>query len=476
MGTSATDHADIQAIVKGFGYRYPVARYSMLRLADSAEVNQRFLQSLPEALDIAEIPTSIAALASSNSVSPDSASPNSAITVGLSFAGLAKLGVSPSTLRSFPLEFCQGMAARSALNSDTGPSAPHLWEPFWTDGVDVVLGIVAGSVEAAEQTHQRLRAFIDNTANERGEIVDHIQEVGTDHGQRIFGPEQGGHPRPIEHFGFRDGVSTTPIEGLIDGDSPKIKGAGRLDHAGDWHAIAAGEFLYGYTDEIGEIPTGPQPSSIARNGTYLVYRKLQQNVDVFHRYVQQLADDLDLDADTVAAKIVGRKHDGQPLVTTNGINDFDYSADPRGRQCPLGSHVRRTNPRDSLGFQSLLVDRHRMARRGITYGQPFDGPDSGDRGLLFLALNVDIGRQFEFVQREWVNFGNDFDQGADRDPLTGSHEPDLGEMTFHYDKANPVVTAKALPRFVDTRGGEYFFVPGCDGYRRVIEGSFGPTS
>ncbi len=476
MGTSATDHTDIQAILQGFGHQYKVARYVMIRLSDSPTVNQGFLQRLPGALGIAEVPTSVQTLNGNQ--------PPVAVTTAFSYQGLEKLGVPSTTLTTFPEDFSAGMASRAAINCDTGRSAPNEWESFWGDGVDVLIGIIAGSNELATEAHERLWTLLGAFEAERGDVPDPIVEAGSDQGQRIYGPIRDGYERPIEHFGFRDGVSNTPIRGLIDDSSPKVRGAGRLDAKGDWHPIAAGEFLFGYNDEIGESPESPQPASIAQNGTFLVYRKLSQNVELFRRYLDDVAAQLGLDPAMVAEKMVGRRKNGDPLVETfNGLNDFDFAEDPHGRQCPLGSHVRRTNPRDSLGFQSLLVDRHRMARRGITYGEPAEVGNADpsnddpfpDRGLLFLALNIDIARQFEFVQSEWVNFGNDFDQGSDCDPLTGSHGHGEGRMALHYDNQNPAITCSAIPRFVETRGGEYFFVPGCDGYRLIIEGKFGPS-
>jgi deferrochelatase/peroxidase EfeB len=193
--------------------------------------------------------------------------------------------------------------------------------------------------------------------------------------------------------------------------------------------------------------------------------------------------------------MVGRARSGVPLVPRNADedhNDFTYEDDKYGMQCPLGSHLRRTNPRDSLGFQTLLVDRHRMMRRGIPYGNlvprgramseinPLDttaGPDQPypGQGLMFLALNVDIRRQFEFVQSQWVNFGNDLKQGSDRDPIVGAHHathPQHNRIVVLTDSDEAVVVCPEIPSFVETRGGDYFFLPGLHAYAAIAGGQF----
>jgi deferrochelatase/peroxidase EfeB len=197
-------------------------------------------------------------------------------------------------------------------------------------------------------------------------------------------------------------------------------------------------------------------------------------------------------ADELAEKFVGRTRNGAPLVNRQAAdrNDFRYEDDPQGMVCPLGSHLRRSNPRDSLGFQTLLVDRHRILRRGIPYGQlvprgramsdinPLDDAADADtpypgQGLIFLALNVDIRRQFEFIQSQWVNFGNDLRQGSDRDPVVGAHNRQSGghnRIVLLTEKAEGVVVCPEIPSFVETRGGDYFFLPGLHAYAAIAGG------
>ena len=137
-------------------------------------------------------------------------------------------------------------------------------------------------------------------------------------------------------------------------------------------------------------------------------------------------------------KFVGRWRDGTPVELSPDapdpalVNDpdrntnFTYGQDPDGVRCPLGAHIRRANPRDSFGFHGELVNRRRIMRRGLPYGEyvPEGQPvsDEDDRGVIFMALNASIFRQFEFVQQQWIEYGNDAHQGSDKDALLGNHD------------------------------------------------------
>ena len=133
--------------------------------------------------------------------------------------------------------------------------------------------------------------------------------------------------------------------------------------------------------------------------------------------------------------------------------------------------MRRTNPRDSLGFGGRTMSRRRLIRRGIPYGKYLEpGKQDGEsRGIIFLAFNSGFD-QFEFVQQIWVNFGDDFEQGNDIDPIAGSRES--GRMMIPGDEATgrrPFICFD-IPRFVTTKGGDYFFVPSLTGLRLLTSG------
>ena len=242
---------------------------------------------------------------------------------------------------------------------------------------------------------------------------------------------------------------------------------------------------------MGEIPLAPVPPALARNGSFMVQRKLEQDVDGFRDYLKQKAtevsspDDETVTADYLAAKIVGRQRDGTPLASAKELNDFRFMDDLAGTQCPLGAHMRRANPRDALGLNadvckkngSTLVDRHRVLRRAITYGEPVPTDkkqkdiNTDGQGLMFMTLQTSISRQFEFVHQQWINFGNDLNQGDDRDPLVGIQNG-RGRMSIPGDTAKPTVICGSLPQFVTTRGGDYFFLPGVSAFDRLADGAF----
>jgi len=479
VSNAALEHWDIQALFRGFGVVWPWAYYSHCALTDDAAQNRRFVRELARAFD-AEGPTSVATL-DANKDNPEF---SFAYNIAFSHPGLKKLAVNAEYLFSFPQPYIEGMRDRSSIIGDKHLSTPEYWEEQWRDrGVHVIIAIYARSESAREEACKLLQSHLDAFG---------VMEKGNDHAHRFVSDEQEvwiddptSQPTPgkvLEHFGFQDGISNPPIRGL-HANQEKFRGSGKLLANGTWEPLAAGEFLYGYTDEIGEIPVGPKQIDFTRNGSYLVYRKLSQDVDGFRNYIGETAESHGMSADFLASKFVGRDRDGKTLATDSrhgaDINDFLYEEDIRGTGCPLGSHARRANPRDTLGFDSMLVDRHRILRRAITYGklvprgkkqasvndeQEFAAAKGGDavsfpeQGLIFLALNVDLDRQFEFVQSEWINYGNDFNQGECRDPLIGCQ--DDGRMLIPGDGDSETIICSKLPRFIETRGGDYFFLPG----------------
>jgi Dyp-type peroxidase family len=299
-----------------------------------------------------------------------------------------------------------------------------------------------------------------------------------------------------EPFGFRDGISQPTVAGLGRTDTPA-------------NTIKAGEFVLGYENEYGRytdrptVPASADPGNIlpahadtanrhdlGRNGTYLVIRQLGQDVTAFWRFVDDAArgpngQTGDAARTRLAAKMVGRWPNGAPVTvspdrddpTLSDLNDFGYGkTDGDGLNCPVGAHVRRTHPRDSLDpdpgtDRSIELDkRHRLLRRGRAYGStvaPEDrlagAPDDEPRGIHFITLCANITRQFEFVQHTWINntkFDGLYD---DVDPLVGRRGPDGATFTI---PGTPVrQRLSGLPAFVTVRGGGYFFLPGLRALR-----------
>lgn len=451
MTGGVLDLRDIQAQFGGFDRHWPCGRFYYCRFRSAAAGRRLLARLLPLAhcLDV------------------DSGT-DVAVNVAFTHAGLRALELDATILGSFPPDFRQGMRHRASLNGDEGVDAPENWEPAWrAEPVHLWIGLYARS---AAQRDGWCAAF-DAWSKQDGEI----EIVGEQPVARFYADpavpmhiddpaSNAARAYVLEHFGFRDGVSNPAIAGMPPEDPA---GGGRLsEKTGAWSPLAAGEFLLGHVDGDGEMPLAPQPESLARNGSFMVLRKLEQDVDAFREYVAATARQAGVGADDLACRIIGRRRDGTPLVDESTLNAFSYADDPDGRRCPLGAHMRRANPRDTMGYGSVLVDRHRILRNGITYGAPVPAGKRQEeingaegQGLMFLAFNASFTRQFEFVTQQWIDFGNDLGQGNDRDPLCGRQLPD-GRMVVPGDGARPTVFCNKLRQFVRLRGGDYFFLPG----------------
>jgi deferrochelatase/peroxidase EfeB len=201
------------------------------------------------------------------------------------------------------------------------------------------------------------------------------------------------------------------------------------------------------------------------------------DVAAFRRYLREQASSPE-EEELLAAKMVGRWRSGAPLVLApdrddpalgadgNRNNDFGYADDMKGLKCPFSAHIRRVNPRDALKNDIVAVNLHHFLRRGTNYGSPLpEGvleDDGAERGGVFLLIGAHPGRQFEFVQSQWVTDGNFISHGTEQDPLLGNNE---GEGVFTIPKRPVRRRLQGLPSFVAVRGGEYCFMPGLRALR-----------
>ena len=276
---------------------------------------------------------------------------------------------------------------------------------------------------------------------------------------------------PIEHFGFLDGLSQPVIKGL-----PRAEHMKRVrPETYRLHAVAAGEFVLGQPNER-TIRT-PYPDGFGENGSYLVVRQMDQHVGAFNTLVKTLARHYDgastKDANELAAaKIMGRYRDGAPLTDMpreNGsFSSFGFAErDAAGLQCPIGSHIRRANPRDSREddpeISLRLSKRHRVMRRGRIYGDmaengEFQAKDEEGRGLLFMCVNADIAQQYEFVQQSWLNHTTFAGLDGEVDPVVSGLEPSEKRYTAP-DRPISAIVKRTQP-LTTVRGGGYFFLPG----------------
>jgi deferrochelatase/peroxidase EfeB len=233
----------------------------------------------------------------------------------------------------------------------------------------------------------------------------------------------------------------------------------------------------------------PQPDVLGRNGAFNAFRVLEQDVAAFEEFLAVQAAALAVDKEMVAAKLCGRWRSGAPLalVPTQAeaeafevdprlndprLNDFDYvERDPDGEICPIGAHIRRTNPRGGHIVQRGSNRSRALIRRGIPYGPAWDPDDAASRdtprGLLGNFLCASLAAQFEAMQYDWVNLGfQDPRITGTNDPLIGANDAKMSRFIWPRAGEEPV-ELRGFPRFVSTKGGAYTFLPSIPALRWI---------
>ncbi|KGK42111.1 peroxidase [Nitrincola sp. A-D6] len=368
--------------------------------------------------------------------------------VAISHAGLEALGLPEKSLKSFPIQFQEGMAGRAGQLLDHGPNAPENWDEAYKPGnCHIALTIYAIDKSALKAADVTAREILNQST---GVTLMGTHEFGAD--------ESAANP-----FGYRDSIS-----------QPTVKGAGVDAQPGQERAVAPGEFILGEKSETGAPLGMPVPGPLGRNGSFVVLRKYASRVGAFNDYLKSQAADED-GQDLIGAKMFGRWRGGAPLVLSpdrddeklgadsQRNNDFDFSDDRRGLMCPHSSHMRRLNPRDSQVTILTDVHIHRIIRRSSTYGPKWSrdvtqADDAAeDRGLFFIFISARAFDTIEFMQQEWINGGNFVDLGDERDPIVSLQESDGGRFTIPQKPARKRINA--VPTFNVMKGGEYMFMP-----------------
>ncbi len=483
--------ADVQGfITSGYGHLSHAA-YLFVEFRDPL-LAQRWVGSvLPAVTTASEWPTG---------PNGEKIKPVLAVNIAFTASGLAALGVPERVRCTFPVEFREGIAAehRSRILGDTEESAPTKWELGGPTLPPIHAAVLIHAVLPAELEHacHAQRALVALTGGGVVELEGSIQSG--------YRPE-GDH----EPFGFHDGIAQPSIAG--------ISGEG----------VPTGEFILGYPNHYGIVPPTPVvpaeldgrgllPSlanphhaserlrDFGANGLYVVYRKLQQEVAGFWKFVKEETLRGGEQADTqrmvwLASRLVGRWPSGAPLALSphrdeaqlRARNDFLYADDADGLSCPLGAHIRRSNPRDGLkpypAAQSLsMSEAHRLLRRARVFGPVlFDPTVLGDpmsaacraaldaltddgqaRGIHFFCVNASIRSQFEFVQQTWCNNPRFGGLNDNKDPITGDNDRADQPPSHMTIPGRPLRQRTGpLPRFVTVKAGAYLFMPGISALR-----------
>lgn len=388
--------------------------------------------------------------------------------VGLTPTGLRLAGISTRAHDALSGSFTAGMRAAADRLGDRYRSDPSHWSPPFRPEGDPP-GLPAVHAVVLRYGDGPLAPLVADGRR----LPDGVTALAT----TWDGARRAGDTEP---FGFRDNLTEPAVDGAgWHGGPPEVTpGNGAWDpEAGRWRAVAAGELVLGEVDESGAVAGLPDAAHLERNGSYLAIRKLEQDVAGFAAACAAWAAELGpgWTADEVAAQLVGRSRDGCPVGRHGGpSNDFLYRDERFG---PVGvapsAHIRRANPRDDMAFAEHVVPRHQLWRRGLPYGEP----GSGDEGLLFLACCADLRRQFEFVQSQWLQDGDRFGLGAERDPLTGQRDDPHHDRSASIDllrDGEHTRIRRALATFVTTRGGEYVLLPSLSAL--ALLGSRGPRA
>ena len=501
------DTTQIQTIVfGGLGFK-PEGRLLTIRLGDDVARNTAVLRALVPLLSFNDgryIKT------------------EAVVTLALAPSGLTRLGLPDDAMETFPAAFRLGMRGegRDRILGDDTSCADWWWDPapvdaallVYGDSVDAVARQVAFINEqlagAGTIVDQFDLATVHDKLTDRKEpfgFVDGVSQPairGTYRGLRNADPIHLVEPGEII-IGYPDNRGSIPPGPLLDAQyDPEMT----LPIAGDDH---------GFIDTI-----KANPRLIGFNGSYLVIRQLEQDSEGFWAYCERQADKFATrfpapaicDAEFIAAKMIGRWKDGSSLARNPYMsatrlkeiygadsaaatmreaakpanpeaspvqpgdrvgapgprssvrplqpdNDFLFGTeDPQGLRCPYGAHVRRANPRDSLSPGSMeqvdITNRHRILR----IGRGFSAGPGRQAGLMFMCLNGDIERQFEFIQQTWMGSTKFHGLDAETDPIVVTGQP--GTNGFTVPVRTGPVALEQMPRFVTLRGGGYFFVPG----------------
>jgi Dyp-type peroxidase family len=477
------DLKNVQGIIVRSYKSHPVSRHLLLEVTD-AQKGREFLRKLTPYVTSAE--------------QSKNEGKGPYLNLGITYNGLKALKVDGKTLKGeefantfsrkpfnrngFPEEFAQSGGKDLGVRGGAafmGTSAPENW---WKDGnasfessqIHVLLNLYAVDKENLEDFAKTIRALLPREIREL-----HPVRGGKALDSQLYLERDQDKVMSFDHFGFRDGISQPKINWPqmdVDKNDPNFR---------DFR-----EFLLGYatTDAFQSAPSG----DFVKDGSYLVFQVIHQDVAAFHAAVQQAASHPGIPAEVrekeewIAAKMVGRWRSGTPLVkapfndterTGNPDDDFGYSGDPDGARCPFSSHIRVTNPRDQE-IHPMSGPVPRLIRRGRPYGPEFKQNENGneDRGLVGMFICASIGEQYLKLAK-WINqnnFSPVFSSGRPaQDPIMGNRDPKLASGDFQIPIPHQKgITLPSLGAFTETRGAVFCLLPSLRTIEALGNGEF----
>jgi Dyp-type peroxidase family len=499
---------DVQGLIRR-GYKsLPAAQFLLLKIIDGAEAKKYFKILADSFITSSNKPKS--------GEPPNYFDDKKAVQIAFTSSGLKQLGLAENILSTFSREFIEGMSfsytdpnngekiisERSTLLGDVNANDPKHWHWGSRDNqVDTILLLYAESEEALGKL--------------RNDCYETLQK-----GLTMVYNAQTFHYNPKdairEHFGFSDGISQPIIKGFkksADALNDQLLNPGEivLGHKNEYDSYSPSPWFdeNGEQTDLDPVPGSATRKDLGKNGSYLVFRQMEQDVENFYNYAlkfsKENAGDPEAMAIKLAAKMIGRWPEGQSLAVcpvlpckpAENLNDFLYfEKDKAGTGCPFGAHVRRTNPRDQVhagrdGDSKLslaMSKKHRILRRGRIYGQPLADDLKAEsilktvknnalqsswptglntktnitRGIHFMCLVSDISRQFEFIQSVWSNTSSFAELNNEVDPII-SPRPTPDQQDCHeFTTPQEIIRNryKNVPEFTTVVGGAYFFLPG----------------
>jgi Dyp-type peroxidase family len=401
------------------------------------------------------------------------------INLGFSHNGIRQL--IGAALPRFDPPFERGADHQDTIKMLNDPPSSTWVKKFVSDRIDGVF-LITGSDRPSVTSHSdELLRFLSTS----------MKVLYSEVGNTRPGAERG-----HEHFGFLDNISQPGIRGLTPRSDPLRRPDEGLPGQ---NLIWPGEFVFGCPGQDPDHPTkeGPPPHMAApwlRNGSYMVFRRLEQKVPEFRRFAAERAARLGMDPQLLAARMVGRWKSGAPLELAplrdnpalgredKRNNDFEFGDDRFQRKCPYAAHIRKVNPRGDVA--AAEVQRHRIIRAGIPFGpevEPGETTTRQSRGLMFVCYQTSIERQFEFIQSRYAN-NPGFVEGKLRpgggvvtpgfDPVIGQAPGnglrEMDEPFPNYPSGNRRTILDLPNQFVVLTAAAYFFMPSITALRTVL--------